>query len=94
MPPLEIEFSPQFKRGARQLSEEQRQQAAIAADLLRVAFGHPHHHSGLGMRRLGGNLYEFRVGRDLRVLFELHGSRAELTMIGNHDDVRRFLKNL
>jgi len=94
MPPLEIDFSPQFRRGARQLSEDQRKQVAGAAGLLREAFGRPHRHSGLGIRRLGGNLYEFRVGRDLRVVFELNGSRAELTMIGNHDDVRKYLKNL
>ena len=94
MPPLEIDFSPQYRRRARQLSEDQRRQAASAADSLREAFGSPHRHSGLGIRRIGGNLYEFRVGRDLRVVFELSGSRAELMMIGNHDDVRRFLKNL
>jgi mRNA-degrading endonuclease RelE of RelBE toxin-antitoxin system len=93
MPPLEIDFSPQYRRRARQLSEDQRRQAADAADSLREAFGSPHRHSGLGIRRLSGNLYEFRVGRDLRVVFELNGSRAEFVLIGNHDDVRRYLKN-
>lgn len=93
MPPLEIDFTPQFRRRARQLSEGQRRQLAVAAEALREAFGSPHRHSGLGVRRLDGNLYEFRVGRDLRVVFELNGSRAEFTMIGSHDDVRRFLKN-
>lgn len=94
MPPLEIDLSPQFRRGARQLSEDQRRQAAEATGLLREKFGHPHRHSGLGIRRLGANHFEFRVGRDLRIVFELHGNRAEFAMIGNHDDVRRFLKNL
>ena len=94
MPPLEIDFTPQFRRRARQLSEGQRQQLAVAADALRDAFGRPHRHSGLGIRRLDGNLYEFRVGRDLRVVFELQGSTAELGMIGNHDDIRKYLKNL
>jgi len=93
VPPLEIDFTPQFRRRARQFSEDQRQQLAVAADELREAFGHPHRHSGLGIRRLGGNLYELRVGRDLRVVFELNDSRAELMMIGSHDDVRRFLIN-
>jgi mRNA-degrading endonuclease RelE of RelBE toxin-antitoxin system len=94
MPPLEIDFSPHYRRRARQLSEDQRKQAAKATDSLREAFGSPHRHSGLGIRRLAGNLYEFRVGRDLRVIFELSGSRAEFVTIGNHDDVRRFLKGL
>lgn len=38
MPPLEIDFSPQFRRRARQLSEDQRKQAASAADSLREVF--------------------------------------------------------
>ena len=93
MPPLEIDFSPQFRRRARQLSEDQRRQAAGAADMLREAFGKSHLHSGLGIRRLGANVFEFRVGRDLRVVFQLYGSRAEFVLIGNHDDVRKFMKN-
>ena len=91
MPPLEIDFSPQYKRRARQLSEDQRRHLAVAADTLGEAFGRPHRHSGLGIRRLGGNLYEFRVGRDMRVVFELEGSAATLKMVGSHDVVRRFL---
>lgn len=93
MPPLEVDFTPQFRRRARQLSEDQRRQLAAAADQLRLAFGNPHQHRGLGVRRLGGNLFEFRVGRDLRVIFELQGSVAELCLIGNHDEVRAFLRN-
>ena len=93
MPPLEIDFTPRFLLRARQLTDEQRQFLGEAADALREAFGNPHKHSGLGIRRLGGNIFEFRVGRDLRVVFELHGSTAELGMIGNHDQVKAYLKS-
>lgn len=93
MPPLEIDFTPQFRRKVRQLSGDQRRQLALAADELRVTFGNPHKHGGLGIRRLAGNLYEFRIGRDLRVVFELQGSTAELCLVGNHDQIRTYLKN-
>lgn len=93
MPPLEIEFTRRFRRSVRELSEEQRKQFAEAADLLCDTFGRSHLHSGLGIRRLGPDVYEFRVGRELRVVFELFGSRAEFVVIGNHDDVRKFMKN-
>jgi hypothetical protein len=66
---------------------------AGAADLLREDFRKSHLHGGPGIRRLAGNVYEFRVGRDLRVVFELPGSRAEFTLAGNHDDVRKIMKN-
>ena len=40
------------------------------------------------------NHFELRGSRDLRVVFELEGRTATLRMVGNHDEVRRFLKNL
>lgn len=30
----------------------------------------------------------------MRVVFELQGGAAELCMLGNHDEVRAFLKNV
>ena len=93
MLPLEVEFTPRFRRSARRLSPDQHKQVAVAADMLREAFGKSHLHSGLGIRRLSEEVYEFRAGRDLRVVFELYGSRAELVLIGNHDDVRKFMMN-
>lgn len=30
----------------------------------------------------------------MRVVFELQGDAAELCMLGNHDEVRAFLKNV
>jgi mRNA-degrading endonuclease YafQ of YafQ-DinJ toxin-antitoxin module len=63
-------------------------------------FGKPHLHSGIGIRDLSPkgsklNVYECRIGRGLRLVFTLE-SPASLYfhMIGNHDEVRRFLKSL
>ena len=93
MPPLEIEISARFKSDARSLSGEQLDQIDTALALLPNAFGQPHRHSGLGIRRLKKNHFEFRIDRDTRVVFELKGSTATLRMVGSHDAVRRFLKN-
>jgi mRNA-degrading endonuclease RelE of RelBE toxin-antitoxin system len=94
VPPLGIEVSTRFKSEARSLSDEQLDQIDAALRLLPGAFGLPHLHSGLGIRRMKKNHFEFRAGRDMRVVFTLEGSTAILQMIGSHDDVRRFLKNL
>lgn len=66
---------------------------AVATALLSEAFGQAHLHTGLGIRRLAPDIHEFRASRDLRVVFELYGNRAELTMVGNHDEVRKLLRN-
>jgi mRNA-degrading endonuclease RelE of RelBE toxin-antitoxin system len=94
VPPLGIEFSARFKSEARSLSAGQLDQIDGALSLLPDAFGQPHLHSGLGIRRLKKNHFEFRAGRDARVVFKLEGSTVTLRMVGDHDDVRRFLKNL
>ena len=59
-------------------------------------FGKPHHHAGLGIRNLGGGIYECRSGLDLRLVFAKDGTTKPPTlyfdMIGNHDAVKRYLK--
>ena len=58
------------------------------------AFGKPHLHSGLGIRRLKRDYFEFRVDRDTRVVFKLEGSTASILLMGNHDAIRRFINTL
>lgn len=59
-------------------------------------FGKPHQHQGLGIRDLGSDLYECRSGLDVRLVFVKDSTTKPPTlyfdMIGNHDDVRRYLK--
>lgn len=93
MPPLGVEYTWRFRDEARLLADDQFDRLEEALGQLPTAFGQPHLHSGLGIRRLKGNYFEFRVGRDLRVVFTLEGSTAILRMVGNHDKVRAFLKN-
>lgn len=94
MPPLGIEFTSRFKAESRDLPIERQALVAQAVDALSDAFGKPHLHAGLGIRRLKGNYFECRADRDTRVVFELEGSTATLRMVGSHDAVQRFLKNL
>ncbi|HUL55251.1 MAG TPA: hypothetical protein VLT83_17755 [Opitutaceae bacterium] len=94
MPPLGIEFSGRFKRQARTLPTGRRAVVADALGALSIAFGQPHLHSGLGIRRLKGAYFEFRVDRDTRVVFKVEGSVASMLLVGCHGDVRRYLKNL
>ena len=94
MPPLGIEFSARFKAQARALRAERRQLVAHAVDALSESFGKPHLHSGLGIRRLRGHVFEFRADRDTSIVFVLEGSTASLLLVGSHDDVRRFVRNL
>jgi hypothetical protein len=93
MPPLDTEFSPRFRAQARALPAERQKLVADAVAALSGAFGKPHLHSGLGIRRLKRDYFECRPDRDTRMVFKLEGSTASLMLVGSHDDVQRFLKN-
>jgi hypothetical protein len=93
MPPLGVEFSSRFKAQSRALPANQQQLVAHAVDALIDAFGKPHLHSGLGIRRLKRDHFEFRADRDTRIIFKLEGRTASLMLVGNHNDVQRFIKN-
>ena len=93
MPPLGIEFSSRFRAQARALPAGRRKAVAETLTALSAAFGQPHLHSGLGIRRLMGAYFEVRVDRETRVIFKVERSVASILLVGNHDDVERFLKN-
>ena len=68
--------------------------AQRAVDSLPGLFGRPHVHAGTGIQKVGPNTYEFRVVLQWRFLFRRVGQTLECFMLGNHDDVRRALRNL
>jgi hypothetical protein len=63
-----------------------------AVEALPSAFGHPHHHAGLGLRALRKSVYECRAGLALRIGFTRHGETLLLLTIGNHDAIRTWLR--
>ena len=70
----------------------QRMAAWEALSQLPEAFGHPHAHSGLGIRKLRPHLFERRVGLGLPLLFKDRDTGVEVFWIGNHDAVQAFLR--
>ena len=47
---------------------------------------------GLGLKKLGQGVYEFRVGLALRGVWVEEGPLVALALLGSHDEVRRFLQ--
>jgi hypothetical protein len=57
-----------------------------------VAYGQPHLHAGLGLRRIQPFM-ECRCGLDLRLVFQRDGHALVFHLCGTHDQVESFLKN-
>jgi hypothetical protein len=78
------------------LPKEQRRNVAAAIDATAAAWGQPHLHRGIGIRRLTDNVFECRSGLDNRLVFVFIATPPELVfvMMGNHDEIRAFIRSL
>ena len=47
----------------------------------------------MGLKRLHGALWEFRIGLHDRVILKFEGSVVTFALVGSHDDVHRYLKH-
>ncbi len=83
---------PSFSRRFRKLSEAERDEVKAVGARLPDVFGRPHLHSGIGLRPFGP-FFEFRVGLELRVLFRVVDGDARLVCVGDHNEIRAFVKN-
>jgi mRNA-degrading endonuclease RelE of RelBE toxin-antitoxin system len=54
--------------------------------------GQPHLHRGVGLRKLRDDWYEVRIGLKLRLVFEHTANALSFEFLGDHDDVKSFLK--
>ena len=89
-----VELGASWKRWARHRSSAELVEINRCLHALVDGFGKPHVHAGLGLRRLAEHTFEFRVSRELRVVFLLIKPRTiRLAMCGNHDEVRTWLKS-
>jgi len=77
----------------RSFTTEDRRILGRTIDDVLAAWGKPHVHSGIGLRKLRGNFYECRSGLQTRLLFEpLNDGSLYFHLMGSHDEIRRFLK--
>ena len=79
-------------RRLRELPKSERVECLPALCDLIDGFGQPHMRTGLGIRKLGGKLFECRGNRALRFIFQDRGSELFVSFLGNHDEIRTLLR--
>ena len=89
-----VELPAAFRKLLRQVSKQQRKRIGLALRAVEQAYGQPHAHSGLGLRNLPKGCVEVRVGLDQRIVLRITRVSLVCEMIGTHDEVKKFLKNL
>jgi mRNA-degrading endonuclease RelE of RelBE toxin-antitoxin system len=92
---MRFEFKPSFDRSLRSLpheeKEEVKKETLHAIDVL--SQDRPLSH-GLGLKRLRGDYWEFRVGIRTRAIFRWDKDLVEFILVGNHDQIKRYLKGI
>jgi mRNA-degrading endonuclease RelE of RelBE toxin-antitoxin system len=90
---LRVELTPELKKALRALPQPQRKRIGDVITAVRDGFGAPHHHSGLGIRRLRGSLFECRAGLKLRLTFDAEPGLLSFSDLGTHDEIRKIIKH-
>ena len=88
-----VELGASWKRWVKHRGDAEMEEVNERIPQLVETFGKSHGHAGLGLRHLRKNAFEFRISRGIRVVFLFFKpNRLHLMMIGNHDEVRTWLK--
>ena len=69
-----------------------RDEVFAAMQAAEAAYGQPHLHAGVGLRRIPPFM-ECHCGLDLRLIFQREGQALVFHLCGTHDEVESFLKN-
>lgn len=75
-------------------SDAEKVGALLALLELGDAFGNPHVHSRLSIRKLKGNVFECRAGLALRFGFVDSEDQLIVMTLANHDEIRRWVRDL
>ena len=87
-----LSIDPVVPRKLRQLPRDERVACLLALCELTEGFGQPHRHSGLGVRKLGGKLFECRRTLSLRFLFQDRPGELYVSFMGTHDELKALLR--
>jgi len=90
---VEYRTSRGFERILRRLNPPERMEVQRHVDALVRAFEVDTFPVGLGLKKLGNSLWEFRINLSLRILFQWEKQFITFLFIGNHNEVQQFIKH-
>jgi hypothetical protein len=90
--PQQVVIKASFQRAYDSLSSDEQVRVKKALRLLQHYLEAGEAPVGLGLKKLGQGIYEFRVGLALRGVSVEEGATLALVLLGSHDEVRRFLR--
>jgi len=91
---MRFDFKPSFDRSVKNFyGKEKEEIKEIALQAIDILSQDRSVYKGIGLKRLKGNFWEARKGIKARILFRWEGDLVEFVLAGDHEDIRRYLKN-
>ena len=87
-----LSIDPAVVQRLQKLTKPEKVECLTALIDLTESFGKPHEHSGLGIRKLGENIFECRGTLSLRFIFQNRPSDLYVTFLGSHDEIKALLR--
>ena len=89
---MRFRYLASFDRSFKKLSAERRQRVRSALETFLDFYQTGIRPAGLGLKKLRRNFWEIRADLDTRVIFLLEKDCVTFVLVGDHDDIRRFLR--
>lgn len=89
-----IVILPSFERYIRRFTPAEKARLVVALEKFNDFLVTGHISSGLGFKKIGNDIYEFRIDIRLRVIVKYEGDTLYMVLAGSHEDIKRHLKDL
>ena len=91
---MNFHFKSSFTRLFKKLDTLKQKQALEAIEALKTVLDSGLKLEGLGLKRLGSNdIWEIRTSLKDRIVFSFKQDNITFILVGNHEDVRNYLKD-
>lgn len=91
---MRFEFKNSFERSLKDFHAIEKEEIKkVAIQTIDVLSGDRLVSKGIGLKRLKDNFWEVRKGLKARILFRWQGDLIEFILAGDHNDIKRFLRN-
>lgn len=92
---MRFEFKPSFDRSVKSLRGKEKDEIKqVAIETIDILSQDRILHKGIGLKRLKGDYWEIRKGLKARILFRWEGDLVEFVLAGDHNGIKRYLKNV
>lgn len=88
-----INYLTSYDRSFKRLDRQIQDKAILAIDGLLKFIETRQKPEGLGLKKLYRNYWEIRLDINNRIIFELKGDTINIAFVGDHNEVKRFIKN-